>query len=360
MSYLDNKKTVLIISGLEYPEGPIYCKDGSILLVEIKGQCLSRILPDGSRQVIACIEGGPNGAAVVPSQDGSTQLLVCNDGGFDWVEIPPPKSPRQPGYKPSLLISGLQPEKDYKGGSLWEVNLDTGDAVPLPLTSTSQTPSWPPPPFIPESWSPPFPLRGPDDLVVDAQGGVWLTDFGKQRARDKDITGVYYLAPDRSSLRQAIYPLNSPNGIGLSPDGKWLYVAISYERRLLKYEIGPAGSFKPNPKTLDGSYLVTADFQGSSVLDSLALDEEGNIYVATMVPQGSDPGISGGISVVSPDGEMLDFVEIKIPGGAPAPLPSNICFGGADMKTAYVTCGGTGHLISMPARIAGLKLNYNC
>jgi gluconolactonase len=96
------------------------------------------------------------------------------------------------------------------------------------------------------------------------------------------------------------------------------------------------------------------------VLDSLALDEEGNIYVATMVPQGSDPGISGGISVVSPDGEMLDFVEIKIPGGAPAPLPSNICFGGADMKTAYVTCGGTGHLISMPARIAGLKLNYNC
>ena len=344
MYYLDNSKTRIIISGLEYPEGPIYCEDGSILLVEIKGECLSRILPDGSRKVIAHIRGGPNGAAVVPSQDGSTQLLVCNDGGFDWITIP------QPEYKQNLLISGLQPE-GYKGGSLWQVNLDTGEAAALPLTSAELTLSWPPPPF---------PLCGPDDLVVDAEGGVWLTDFGKQRARDKDITGVYYLSPDRSVLRQAIYPLNSPNGIGLSPDGKWLYVAISFERKLLKYEIGPGGSFKPNPSTLDGSYLVTADFKGSSVLDSLALDEDGNIYVATMVPQGSNPSISGGITVVSPAGDILKFVEIKLPGGAPVPLPSNICFGGADMKTAYITCGGTGHLISMPAQIAGLKLNYNC
>ena len=79
-----------------------------------------------------------------------------------------------------------------------------------------------------------------------------------------------------------------------------------------------------------------------------------------MVPQGSDPNINGGITVVSPDGKHLEYIEIRLPDGVPVPLPSNICFGGKDMKTAYITCGGAGYLISMPAQIPGLKLNYNC
>jgi gluconolactonase len=358
MAKLDNTRITVIAKDLAYPEGPIYCSDGSILLVEIKGECLTRIRPDHAREVVAKIPGGPNGAAFGPGPQGAPQIYICNDGGFNWLPHPLPSDPPKPGYKPQLWISATQPA-DYTVGKLQKVDPLTGALTDL-FFETAQTPCWPEPPLTPEVWEPPFLLRGPDDLVVDDEGGIWLTDFGKQRNRDKDITGVYYVSPDGSGMRQAIYPLNSPNGIALSPDGKWLYVALSYERRVLKYEVGPGGTFKPNPRTLDGSYLVTGDFVGCSVLDSMAVDSAGNLYVATMVPQGNDPEISGGITVISPGGEFEpEFIPIRMPDGESVPLPSNICFGGEDMKTAYITCGGSGYLISMPASIPGHKLNFS-
>jgi gluconolactonase len=346
MAYLDNRRVRVLAKDLGYPEGPIWCSDGSVLLVEIKAQCLSRVRDDGSREIVAAIPGGPNGAAIGPGG----AVYVCNDGGFDWITIPrPDDSP--------LVISSTQPA-DYKGGKLQKVDLKSGVVTDL-FTGTAVPPAYPPYPALPRTWNPPVTLRGPDDLVFDAEGGCWFTDWGKQRPFDRDVTGVYYMSPDGKTLRQSIFPLNAPNGIALSPDGKWLYVALSYERRVLKYEIAPGGTFKPNPKTLDGSYLVTGAFAGSSVLDSMAVDEQGNLYVATMVPRGADPAINGGITVVSPDGEFLDWIEIRLD-HSPVPLPSNICFGGPDMKTAFITCGGTGQLISMPSRIPGLKLNFNC
>ena len=62
-------------------------------------------------------------------------------------------------------------------------------------------------------------LNGPNDLVFDAHGGIYFTDLGKRRARDMDIGGVYYAKPDGSSIVEVAYPLVTPNGIGLSPDG---------------------------------------------------------------------------------------------------------------------------------------------
>jgi len=344
MAYLDNRNTRVIATGLGYPEGPVWCRDGSVLLVEIKAQCLSRIASDGSRKVVASIPGGPNGTAIGPGG----AAYICNDGGFDWITIP--RANDSP-----LVISSTQPA-DYTGGKLQKVDLKSGQVTDL-FAGTAIPPAFPP--GFPKSYDPPFPLRGPDDLVFDKDGGCWFTDWGKQRPTDRDITGVYYVSPDGSTMRQAIFPLNAPNGIALSPDGKWLYVALSFERRVLKYEVGPGGTFKPNPRTLDGSYLVTGAFAGCSVLDSMAVDAQGNLYVATMIPQGADPTVNGGITVVSPDGEILDWIEISLD-HSPVPLPSNICFGGSDMKTAYITCGGTGQLISMPSRIPGLRLNYNC
>ncbi len=352
MAYLDNSKTELLASGLEYPEGPIYCADGSILLVEIKGQHLTRVDPGGTIQRLVEILGGPNGAAIGPSIDGKPQVYICNDGGFDW-------NPYPPDQQPWLWISGNKPE-GYKSGSLQRVDLLDRKLAPTLFTGAELTPAWPPSPPLPPKWSPPYPLCGPDDLVFDKHGGLWFSDFGKQTPFARDITGIYYVSPDGGTIQQAVYGLNSPNGIGISPCGKWLYVALSFERKVLKYEIGKDGAFVPNEKTLDGSYLLTGDFIGSSVLDSMALDSEGNLYIATMIPQGADPNISGGITVVSPAGKILDFIKVNVPGFDHAcPLPSNICFGGEDMRTAYITCGGTGHLISMPSDIAGLPLKYS-
>jgi gluconolactonase len=357
MGLLDRNRIEIIARDLQYPEAPVYCQDGSILLAEIKGERLTRISSDGKHSEIAKVPGGPNGLAIGPSEGNGTELFVCNNGGMSWIPYPPPPSePPPPGYKPKLWVSGQQP-LNYQGGSVQKVDIASGVVTTL-FTETSTPPAYPPLPFT--TWDPPFKLRGPDDLVFDAEGGMWVSDFGKQRPRDVDVTGIYYVSPDSRTIRQAIYPLNAPNGIALSPDGQWLYVALSYERRIVKYKIASGGIFEPNPKTLDGSYSVTGALPGISVLDSMAVDSKGNIYVATMIPEGYNPNINGGISIISPEGDLLEFVEIALPDGTTCPLPSNICFGGKDMRTAYITCGGSGLLISMPSDIPGLPLNFNC
>ena len=76
----------LVTEGLEFPEGPIAMADGSVVLVEIKRQTLTRVRPDGRQEVIAELGGGPNGAAVGP--DGA--VYVCNNGGFAWAEAGAP------------------------------------------------------------------------------------------------------------------------------------------------------------------------------------------------------------------------------------------------------------------------------
>src|SRR4051812_35274699 len=80
----------VLATGLEFPEGPVVLPDGSVVLVEIRGQRLTRVWPDGRKEVVAKIPGGPNGAAMGP--DG--KCYICNNGGFCLV------SPRRP------LISG--------------------------------------------------------------------------------------------------------------------------------------------------------------------------------------------------------------------------------------------------------------
>lgn len=346
MPKLDNTAIDVLCTGLKYPEGPVHCRDGSIVLVEIMGQTLTRVSADGSeKETLATLPGGPNGAAVGPGNC----IYICNSGGFDWTPIPVSKTQQ-------ILVGGNQPST-YSGGSLQKYDPSTNKVEVLytecveryaPKNSLVQHPN--------AYWNPPFMLRGPDDLVVDEAGGIWFTDWGKIRARDRDITAVYYASADGKSIKQMIYPLNSPNGIGLSPCGKKLYVALTFERKVLRYNVPAPGVIEANPQTLDGSYLLTGDFTGQSILDSMALDIEGNLYVATMLPEGLAPRSSGGITVISPDGDT-EYIPIELPDGEFVPLPSNICFGGEDMKTAYVTCGAAGVLLKMPASIAGLALN---
>ena len=155
-----------------------------------------------------------------------------------------------------------------------------------------------------------------------------------------------------------IYPLAAPNGIALSPKEDRLYVALTYTRQVIYFELDGPGKIKPNPANMDGSYLLTAKLPGQAILDSMAVDEDGNVYVAAMLPKGNTPMSNGGIAVISPDGESIDFMEINIEGEF-APLPSNLCFGGPDRKTLYVTCGAAGLLVKAEVLIPGLALNYN-
>jgi gluconolactonase len=316
-----------IASGLGYPEGPVYLPDGSVLVVEISKGCLSSVKPDGTHSVVAQLGGGPNGAAIGP--DGA--VYICNDGGFEIVPV---------GH---LQVALNQPT-GYSGGRIQRVARDgtfttlyTNFPVPLPAGTSANR------------------LCSPDDLVFDSTGNFWFTDWGKDRVRDRDITGVYYAKPDGSSIAEKIFPLSSPNGIALSPGEDRLYVAESFTRRILYWELSAPGTIKENPKTagFGGAYILTAKIPYAACLDSMSVDEKGNLYVASFLPHGTDPSSRGGITVVSPEGEILEWIEIDI--GTPDPFPSNVCFGGPDRTTMYVTLSGTGRLIACDVRIPGKK-----
>ena len=295
----------IIAAGLEFPEGPVVMPDGSIVLVEIKRGTITRVDPDdGSVDVLAQPGGGPNGAAIGP--DGA--LYVCNNGGFEW------------GEARGLTIPGLVAD-NYSSGRIERVDLETG-AVEVVYADVDGVP-----------------LKGPNDLMFDSTGGFWFTDHGKMRARTRDRGGLYYGKADGSSVREIAFPLDGPNGVGLSPQQDRVYVAETHQGSLLYWELDGPGELAGSPH---GRFLARP--AGRKLFDSLAIDAEGNVSVATIQ--------TGGISTFTPDGEELDFFAVD------DPLCTNICFGGADMKTAFITLSGTGKLIRADWPRPGLVLPY--
>ena len=298
-----------IAKGLLFPEGPIAMPDGSVLVVEIARGTLSKVLPDGSIQVVGECGGGPNGAAFGP--DG--RVYVCNNGGFD-TEI------REGQVR---IIEGMS---TYVGGSIQAVDLQTG-AVETLYTEVEGEP-----------------LKGPNDLVFDREGGMWFTDHGKTYERQIDRGGLYYAKPDGSDIKEVVFPLEGPNGVGLSPDEGIVYVAETHVGRLRSWDLAEpgkiAGSFG---KTTRGKCV--AGLPGDQLLDSLAVDDEGYVCVATIR--------NGGITEFNPHGGQTRH----FPTGDP--LTTNICFGGRNMTTAFITCSRSGTLLKTDWHRAGVKLNFN-
>ena len=182
--------------------------------------------------------------------------------------------------------------------------------------------------------------------MFDQHGGFYFTDLGKSRARDVDKAGIYYALPDGSSIRNVVYGLDHANGIALSPDNGTLYAAETITGRVWSWEIDTPGTVKPGTTPL-GRGTLFYDFPGYQLLDSMAVDADGNVCVATLV--------TGAVSVISPQGELLE--QIAVPKWDV--FVTNICFGGPDMRTAYITSSGFGLMYSMTWPRPGLRLNYN-
>jgi gluconolactonase len=298
-----------IASGLKFPEGPIAMPDGSVLVVEIMRGTLSRVTLNGKVTVVAETGGGPNGAAVGP--DGA--IYICNNGGFEWHEVA------------GFTVPGNQPAS-YSGGSIQRVDLGSGRVETLYTACDGR------------------PLRGPNDLVFDVAGGFWFTDHGKIRDRERDRGGLYYARPDGSLIREVVYPLDSPNGVGLSPDGTRIYVAETFTGRVWQWDVVRPGEVAQGMPLAPGGGTLLAGLPGFQLLDSLAVDADGNVCVATLV--------NGGITVLSTFGEVLEHVATG------DPLTTNICFGGRDGRTAFITCSGTGRLVAVEWARPGLKLVF--
>ena len=298
-----------ITNGLKFPEGPIAMPDGSVILVEIERQTLTRVHPDGRQEIIAQMAGGPNGAAMGP--DG--KVYVCNNGGFDWDSD---DGVRHPTAQAS----------DYVTGRIERVDIATGETETLYTECDGE------------------PLHGPNDIVFDAKGNFWFTDLGKSREFDMDRGSVFYARSDGSMIVRAAHPLMTPNGIGLSPDDNRLYAAETDPRRLIAWDIIGEGKLdtKPWPAISWGELIMAPE--GAKRFDSLALEANGNICVATL--------LTGGITVASPEGGVVEFIPL------PDIMTTNICFGGPDLKTAYITLSGAGRLIAMDWPRPGLPLNF--
>ncbi len=300
----------IIAEGLRFPEGPVWLEDGSVIVVEIEAGRISRVKMDGTTQVIATPGGGPNGAALGPGG----KLFVCNNGGFEWS--------RDGG----MLFPGVQ-ATDYAGGRIEVIDILTGKVERLYDVVEGH------------------PLSGPNDIVFDRHGGFYFTDLGKVRHHETDQGGLFYGKADGSLVKRVAYPAGGLNGVGLSPDGKTVYAAVTHERHVLAFDIVSPGEVAPDPLPALRGRVVTS-FPGRQLLDSLAVTADGHITVATLIE-------NAGIAEVDP--ATGTFVNYPFPDL----LTTNIAFGGADMCDAAICLSTTGKLALAKWHRPGLKLAYS-
>lgn len=299
-----------ICSGLAFPEGPIAMADGSVILVEIQRGTLSRVSPEGTITVLAHCGGGPNGAALGP--DG--RVYVCNNGGFSWGVV-------------NGFVRAMGTAADYTTGSIQAVDLRTGTVTTLYTSCHGEA------------------LKGPNDLVFDAHGGFYFTDLGKRRDRSMDRGAIYYATADGTSIREIVQPIETPNGIGLSPDGRTLYVAETFSAKIRSWDITAPGVLAPTADPFQVGNILYG-FPGYERLDSLAVDSEGNVVVATLG--------TGCLTAITPRGQ----VRAVLPVPAFDPMVTNVCFGGPDLRTAFITSSGLGKLYAADWHCPGLKLHW--
>lgn len=298
----------IVAEGLRFPEGPIAMADGSVIVTEIAAGRLTRVRPDGRKETVVETGGGPNGAAVGP--DGA--LYITNNGGsFQWIE------------QDGLLIPGPTPET-HTGGSIQRFDLKTGELRTLYTDGEGKR------------------LIGPNDIVFDRQGGFWFTDHGCSTPEGRKYGALYYATPDGRKITRPREHLITPNGVGLSPDEDVVYVADTLLGRLWAFDLAAPGVLADPPPFQPGR--VVANLPGYQLLDSLAVEAGGRVCVATI--------INGGVTAFSPDGthEHVAFPDL---------ICTNICFGGEDMRTAWITASTTGKLLKARWPRPGLRLNYN-
>ncbi|MDD8026668.1 MAG: SMP-30/gluconolactonase/LRE family protein [Acidobacteriota bacterium] len=180
------------------------------------------------------------------------------------------------------------------------------------------------------------PIDGPNDLVVDAKGGIYFTDpqFTPDAKKFQPGRAVYYITPKGKTAR--IIPPNDfamPNGVLLSPDGKTLYVNNTYDNEsfwnvdtdkdnwIWAYDVNDDGTVKNGRKfaCLVLTPEVTERKGRSSGADGMTIDENGGLYVATYM----------GVQVFNPKGEFLGLINTPT-------YPVSCCFGGDDRKTLFM------------------------
>jgi gluconolactonase len=200
----------------------------------------------------------------------------------------------------------------------------------------------------------------PNDLTVDSQGRIYFSDprYGSTAGKDivdekgRTIEGVYRIDPDGKVVRVLGREVERANGVLVSPDDKYLYVAdndndhVGGARKLWRFDLKKDGSVSVDSKKL------LYDWGKGRGPDGVKQDMKGRLYVAAGLNKPNPPAepatdVKGGIYVLSPEGKLLTFLAV------PTDEVTNCAFGGDDLKTLYITGGGTLYSIraTTPGRV---------
>jgi gluconolactonase len=175
-------------------------------------------------------------------------------------------------------------------------------------------------------------LNGPNDVWAHPEsGGIYFTDplyarpyWTRDAAMQQEGQYVYYLKPDRKTLVIIDTDYKQPNGIIGTPDGKKLYIADIGDRKTYVYDIQPDGSLANRKLFCE---------MGS---DGMTIDEKGNIYLT-----------GRGVSVFNPQGEQIEQIDVD------ARWTANVCFGGKDMQTLFITASQ--NLFGLRMNVKGVR-----
>jgi gluconolactonase len=188
----------------------------------------------------------------------------------------------------------------------------------------------------------------PNDMTVDSKGRVYFSDpkYGPREGLEqfdgdgREIEGVYRIDPDRNVTRIIAHEVDRPNGVVVTPDDRYLFVAdnnnnnVGAARKLWRFNLQPGGSVDLKSRKL------IYDWKTGRGPDGMVLDQKGRLYVAGGLNKSNPPHetadeFKGGVYVFSPDGERLAFAPV------PRDEVTNCTFGGSDLRTLYITAGGT-------------------
>lgn len=286
----------VVATGLRYPEGPCVDRQGNLYVVEIAGGRVSRVGMDGSITAFAQTGGGPNGAAFGP--DGN--MYVANNGAR-WRAGPSTDNTEGPANEPGRI----------------ERATPDGQVSVLIAEIAGQA------------------LASPNDIVFDPYGNFYFTDPVWGPVGAASPPGAVCFSDISGRAKRVHVGLRFPNGIGVTEDGGTLIVAESRTFTLHAFPILEPGVLgEPRPY----------GFLGEDVgPDGFCFDAEGYLICAG--------ARSGKLHILPPGGgERVGEIAVE------DPLVTNVCFGGPDFSTLFVTESLLGRVLSIDWVRPGMRL----
>ena len=289
------------VGRVAFTEGPVWHPDGSVYFSDIENNRIMRVAPDGKLGVFRTPSGKANGLLF----DHQGRLVAC-EGANRWVSC----------SEKDGTITVLADKFEGKA------------------------------------------FNSPNDIAMDSTGNLFFTDprYGNRDTVEmfdengKSIEGVYRIAVDGEVTRVLGQEIERPNGIAVSPDDQYLFVAVNTNdaegdaRQLWRFDLADDGSVDRE------SGKVLFDWGTDRGPDGMAIDRDGRLYVTAGLNYAAPPHetaekYKAGVYVISQEGELVDFIPV------PMDMVTNCAFGGEDRKTLYVTAGHT--LWSIPVKTPG-------